>query len=498
MNTKLNIVRVGIVLMATLTGTAVWAEIVDCAEESAFAVICREGESMAATAKALEAKIAEREGKALRPVVTVVLPGDDVAAAKALAEYGTGVSKDKDVKRVGALVAPSAYSLVTNVFAYNFRTPADAEKSPLGKSRRLDALEFAPSAEVTDDTMDFVCGFRIDAEHPVCCFENGEPPMTASEALAAMEAGDWLDAEMAKTMKQIDEWKGGDELVLVAFECDLHVYAPPRGRWESRETLLEKGNFRHVKRFAKVANTFGVDLATDLGDLGFDYCGRHWKPACKGERVARLALQCAGYDLIKVPFMSIPGNHDGRWDSPDGFGKFMNPEGSERIRGFVLGPTRSYGYYDLKDKRTRAFFLNTSESGNGGGWCIGEPQVAFMQKAVADTPDGWTVVFFSHDCLHPTAGSKEWKERPGCKRSKTYRAMRALFESIAVGGRLKLAGAFCGDSHMERLHEENGVRYFICDWARMADGPKKVLVNIAAMKPATGEAKLFRVGVQKK
>lgn len=486
-------------VILALSAFALAAQVVDCASESAFAVIGRESDGdLSALAVSLEKQITAREGVKCRAVTTLSLPANDVAATNLLWQYGRGIrekdEESKAIKRIGALVTPNAHALVEKFFAYDFRTPDDARESALGGARRLDALKFPIDGKITDDTLDFICGFRIDAEHPVCAFESGEPSMTVAEAIAAMEAGDWIDAEMAKTRKAIATWQGKDEVVLVAFECDLHVYAPPRGRWPNRETLISRDNFRHVKRFAKVVNEFGVDLAADLGDLGFDYSGRHWKPACKGERVARLALQCAGYDLIKVPFMAIPGNHDGHWDSPDGFGKFMNPEGCERIRGFVLGPTRSYGYYDLSKKHTRIFLLNTSESGNGGGWVISEAQVAFMQKAVAETPDGWATLFFSHDCLHRMAGSKTWKERPRCKRSKTYCEMRALLEAIANGGRLKLGGIFCGDSHFGRLHEENGVRYFICDWARPANGPKKMLVHIAAMKPATGEAKLFDVG----
>jgi len=473
------------------------AETADCAGESAFVVIGRAGETgLDATAKSLEAAISAREGSGNFPVAVLALPADAAAAGAALTNHAQMVKKDRKLKRLAALVTPAAYETVSKTLEYGEPSWSEAVKLPLGWNRHADLLKFAPGSELSPDVMNFVCGYRIDLSNPVCSFESGEPPMTAAEAVAAMEAGDWIDAEVAKTRKRIEAWAAGDKVVLVAFECDLHIYSPVRGKWAKRSDLVE-GNFRHLKRFARAADTLGADVAADLGDLGYDFAGRHWKHACKGERAARMALQCAGYDLFKMPFLAVQGNHDTHWDALDGFGKTFNPPEAKRTAGFVLGPTRGYGYYDLAAKKTRLFFLNTSEYGTGGDWAIRPEQVDFIRKNVDATPDGWTVAFFSHDCLHRTAGSVNWKEREGCKASKTYCDMRALFESIVAGKRLKLAGAFCGDSHMNRLHEENGVRYFVCDAAFKSEGKKNgLLVHVAAIRPATGEARLFRIGVK--
>ena len=472
------------------------AAVVDCSDESAFVVIGGFGEGrVGETAKALERAIAAREGKPCRSVSALNLPKDETAARQALVEYASTVRKDEGVKRVGALVTPSVYVIVTNVFAYDFRLPKEARASPLGSNRHADVLKFEAGGNLAEDVMDFVCGYRIDCDNPVCSFESGEPSLTAAEAIAAMEAGEWIDEEVARTRKRLTAWQGKDEVVLVAFECDLHVYSPTRGMWKNRAALLAEGNFRHVKRFARVANALGADLAADLGDVGYDYSDRHWKHACKSERVARMALQRTGYDLLQMPFMALQGNHDGHWDSLSDFGTFFNPPTAKRARGFEFGPTRGYGYYDLPAKQTRIFFLNTCESGTGGWYEIRSEQVDWVRKAVDETPDGWTVAFFSHDCLHRTAGNEDWKERPVVKASKGYCDMRTLFETIAAGRRLKLAGAYCGDSHFNRLHVENGVRYFVCDAAFYGKGEKRVLVHVAAIKPRTGDAKLFRVGV---
>ena len=472
------------------------AAIVDCAEESVFAVIGSSGEKgLEMTAKALGEAIARREGWSAAPAVEVVaLPGGD-AAENPLLELCAKVKAKSGIKRVGALVTPAVYDVTTNRLSYACRSWPDAAKFPMGWNKHADMLRFAPGGAITEETLDFVCGYRVDWDNPVCSFESGEPPMTAAEAVAAMEAGDWVDAEVEKTRRRIRDWQGADEAVLVAFECDLHIYSPVRGKWAKRSDLVE-GNFRHVKRFARAAAGLGVDVAADLGDLGYDFSGRHWKHACKGERASRMAIQSAGYDLFKMPFMAVQGNHDTHWTALDGFGKLFNPEGSKRTDGFVFGPTRGYGYHDIAAKRTRLFFVNTSEGGNGGEWRIRPDQVDFHRKAVAATPDGWTVAFFSHDCFHRTAGDRDWKERAGCKASKTYCDMRALLESIAAGKRLKLAGAYCGDSHMNRLHEENGVRYFVCDAAFNGAGPKNLLVHVAAINPRTGEGRLFRIGAR--
>lgn len=481
------------VLILLQAGLSAVAGMADCSDESAFAVIGRSGEpGLNETAKALEVAIARRNGVKGPRVMVVTLP-DGEQARQELIAYATKIKGMPRVKRVGALVSPSAYVMTTNVLSYACRAWGEAAAFPMGWNKHADMLRFNPGDRLSEDVLNFVCGYRIDLEHPVCSFESGEPPMTAAEAVAAMDAGDWIDAEIAKTRQRLAAWQGKDEVVLVAFECDLHVYSPVRGKWAKRADLTE-GGFCQARRFARVANTFGVDLAAELGDLGYDFSGRHWKHACRGERAARMAIQSAVYDLIEVPFMSVQGNHDTHWSSLDGFGRLFNPEGAKRIAGFTLGPTRGYGYRDIPAKRTRVFFVNTSEGGNGGEWVIRPEQVAFMRKAVTETPDGWCVVFFSHDCLHRTAGDENWKERPVCKASRTYCDMRALLESVASGKRLRLAGTYCGDSHMNRLHEENGVRYFICDAAYRGFGEKRLLVHIAAVKPATGEARLFRVG----
>jgi len=485
-----------VLIALALCAGRLFAEIVDCADESAFAVIGRAGEQgLDTTAKALEQAIAAREGKAGYAVSVQALPADEAAAREALKAYCQTLKKDPRVKRLATLVTPAAYETVTNLLTYGNPVWPNVTHLPMGWNKHADMLEFAPGAELTPDVMNFVCGYQIDWANPVCSFESGEPSLTAAEAMAAMEAGDWVDAEVEKTRSRIAAWAGADPVVLVAFECDMHVYSPVRGKWPTRESLLE-GNFRHAKRLARAAKTLKVDVAAELGDLGYDFSGRHWKHACKGERAARMALQCAAYDLFDVPFMAVQGNHDCHWDSLDGFGRLFNPEGAKRTRGFVFGPTRGYAYCDLAAKKTRLFFFNTSESGTGGDWAIRPDQVAWIRSAVDATPDGWTVAFFSHDCLHRTAGDKNWKERAGCKASKTYGDMRALLESIAAGGRLKLAGTWCGDSHMNRLHEENGVKYFICDAAFGGRGPKNMLVHVAAINARTGEGRLFRIGAR--
>ena len=485
--------KIVLVLMAVAAG-AVSAEIVDCAEESMFAVIgSSEEEGLGTTAKSLGEAIARREGWTdAPPVETIVLP-PGAASRTALLDYCAKVRSDHRAKRVGALVTPSVYAFTTNLMLYTCRTWPEAAKFPMGWNKHADMLEFKAGDPITGETLDFICGYRIDWDDPVGSFESGEPPLTAAAAVTAMDAGDWIDAEVESTRRRLAAWQGNDEVVSIAFECDLHVFSPVRGKWGRRSDLTE-GGFCQAKRFVRVANTFGVDLATDLGDLGYDFSGRYWKHACKGERAARMAIQSTVYDLVRVPFMAVQGNHDTHWGSLDGFGRRFNPEGSKRIGGFTLGPTRGYGYRDITEKRTRVFFVNTSEVGTGGGWAISPEQVTFMRKAVADTPDGWCVVFFSHDCLHRTTGDRDWKERESCKSSRTYGDMRTLLGSIASGGRLKLAGIFCGDSHFNRLHVEDGVRYFICDAAFNGFGPKNLLVHIAAVKPATGEARVFRVG----
>ena len=364
---------------------------------------------------------------------------------------------------------------------------------PFHQTKETRSHVFARARE--DDRMRlFLEGAPFDPSKPVCKFWDG-PDMTAAQVVDALPVPDWVDREIDATKARIDAWKGSDEVVLVPTITDFHFYSPACGVWPDFPSVAAS-KLAHAKYLKRVIERLGADAGANLGDLGFDYCPRHWSHSLDNERAARLAIEDAIYASLKVPFVMVPGNHDAGWDSPTGFGDRFNSPAFPRTRNYRRGPTGAYGYLDLAAKRTRLFFVNTSEGGNGGEWRIRPDQVDFHRKAVAATPDGWTVAFFSHDCLHRTAGDRDWKERTGCKASKTYCDMRALLESIAAGKRLKLAGAYCGDSHMNRLHEENGVRYFVCDAAFNGAGPKNLLVHVAAINPRTGEGRLFRIGAR--
>ena len=164
----------------------------------------------------------------------------------------------------------------------------------------------------------------------------------------------------------------------------------------------------------------------------------------------------------------------------------------------------------------KAFFVSTAECGNGGGCAISLEQVAFMRKAVAETPDGWAVTFFSHECLHPDCGrwdSPDYKT-PRHKLSPGYVGMRELISETVRGGRLKAHGILCGDSHydLDWTDPESSIRYVIsqgyggCGKKQHPKSPavpvelhfdraKQMLVDVSAIRPRTGEWKVFRVGV---
>lgn len=360
----------------------------------------------------------------------------------------------------------------------------------------------------------FIEGAPFDPKNPLCRFWT-DPSMSPAEVVDALSLPEWVDREIDATKARIAAWKGNDEIVLVPTISDFHLYAPSCGVWPCLQFVVSS-NLAHIKYFRHVIERLAADAAVNLGDLGIDYCSRHWSLALDNERAARLAIEDAVYASLQVPLAMVPGNHDGGWDSPSGFGDRFNSPTLPRARLLRLGETKDYGYLDLKAKRTRLFFISTSQVGNGGGCAIRADQVQFMRKAVAATPDGWAVAFFSHDCLHPDCGRWESPDyrTPSHKLTPGYVAMRQLVSETVRGGRLKSQGIICGDSHydLDWTDPESGVRYLItqgyggCGKARHPKYPavpvelsfdrsRQMLIDVLAIKPLTGEWRIFRVGV---
>ena len=389
----------------------------------------------------------------------------------------------------------------------------DEMTQPQRQKRETRSHVFSRRCE--DDLMRlFIEGAPFDPKAPLCRFWTG-PSLTPAEVVDALPLPAWVDREIDATKARIAAWKGNDEIVLVPTLSDFHFYAPLCGVWPSLESVASS-KLAHVKYFRRVIERLGADAAVNLGDLGIDYCPRHWSLALDNERAARLAIEDAVYASLQVPFMMVPGNHDGGWDSPSGFGSRFNSPTLPRARLLRLGETGDYGYLNVQAKRTRLFFVSTSQVGNGGGCAIREDQLQFMRKAVAATPDGWAVAFFSHDCLHPDCGrwdSPAYKT-PRHKSTPGYAGMRQLISEAVRGGRLKAQGILCGDSHydLDWTDPESGVRYLItqgyggCGKARHPKAPavpvelgfdlsRQMLVDVLAIKPRTGEWRVFRVGV---
>ena len=384
---------------------------------------------------------------------------------------------------------------------------------PLRQKKETRSHVFARTRD--DDRMRlFLEGAPFDPANPVCKFWDG-PDMTAAQVVDALPVPDWVDREIDTTKARIDAWRGSDEVVLVPTITDFHFYSPPCGVWPDLASVVSS-KLAHAKYLKRVIERLGADAGANLGDLGFDYCPRHWSLSLDNERAARLAIEDAVYASLKVPFVMVPGNHDGGWDSPSGFGDRFNAPTFARTRLFRRGPTGAYGYLDLAAKKTRLFFISTSESGNGGGKAISSEQVAFMRQAVAETPDGWAALFFSHDCLHEDCGRWVYPDykTPAYKKSPGYVGLRALLSETIRSRRIKAHGILCGDSHfdLDWTDPESSIRYVIsqgyagCGKSLHPKTPavatelhfdrsKQLLVDVSAVKPATGEWRIFRVGV---
>ena len=466
--------------------------------QSTILLEAREGE----TAESLSARILSLDDEKVYPNLRrIIVVGRD-AAAPAVKQYADRQKWPKFKRRYPHQRID--YALIGSDVA--------EMSAPARQPKEARSHVFARASE--DALMRlFLEGAKIDAAKPVCRFWNG-PELSPAEVVEALTLPDWVEREIDATKARIDAWKGDDEVVLVPTISDLHFYSPACGVWSDLKSVAES-KLAHVRYFKRVIERLNADAAVNLGDLGYDYCPRHWSQSLDNEREARLMIEDVVYASLKVPLMMVPGNHDGGWSSPSGFGDRFNRARLGAFQNVALGTTGDYGYFDLAAKKTRLFFVSTAQAGNGGGRNIRDDQLAFMRKAVAETPDGWAALFFSHDCLHESCGrwdEKGWKVR-SYKNSPGYVGLRRLLSETIRGRRLKLQGIMCGDSHfdLDWTDPESSIRYVItqgyggCGASNYPKDPavatgvsfkpaKQMLIDVAALKPSTGEWRVFRVG----
>ncbi len=338
-----------------------------------------------------------------------------------------------------------------------------------------------------------------------------------------------FESQIADAVGRYLAWKGGDECVAFTVVTDVHSYIGG---------ISDPPNYRdpkmHIPLALCTADRIDADFAADLGDQDFD------TPCLNVPNIlARIESARAMYSAYASrPVLFCVGNHDCGYEMkgckghpmpPERFGEVFSRMASRRGFGVVHGDNPTWGYYDIAAKRTRVFFVNSSDTGYYG---FSKGQLDFLSRSLCATPDGWTVLVLEH--FTPLQGYKVRRSRGQAPTAKTrfprtdaFAEMLLAFVACGKGslgdvewdfrglkGRdVRLAGCICGDAHWDLCEEVDGVHYAITQgygkfaWEQpvslrqmrgtvheFVDCEKEVLFEIVAVKPARHELHMFRVG----
>lgn len=322
----------------------------------------------------------------------------------------------------------------------------------------------------------------------------------ASPAVGALP--DWANAQIDEAVARYKAWKGTDEAVAFTFMTDVHSYLT-----EIPATPNFANSRYHVLFAQEAAVRAGCDFLVDGGDHDYDNICKSDEEALKRMAVAEHVCK----DFAKLPVLFCLGNHDhgpflGRKTPPissERFGDVFNGMAERHGHKLVFGENKSWGYYDVPNKKFRAIYCNTSDDGYYG---LSQSQIDFLKTALETLPEGWKAVAFGHYCVFNEIG--HWKSYQGGADIRRKKEFMETLEAFAKRRPKDLVGYFCGDSHFDNEMEFRGVNWTISQGyggVGPADKPwgartipfsraKSMLFELVGVKPVVGEFRVFRVG----
>ena len=331
----------------------------------------------------------------------------------------------------------------------------------------------------------------------------------------------WAENEIEMTYTRFLEWKGDDETVVFPIVTDVHSETHRNGTVNGDPEEIDwSDNKNHIFIAQRAAARFNADCLVDLGDIGLDRYS-DYVPSKPEDVYWRLSTQLRVYqDFTAVPVLFCIGNHDhGPADffvSDRVFGETFNLPTLRRGVPIKTGPDFDYGYYDLPEKKTRLFFLNTSDDAYYG---YSREQLQFLADNL-QLSDGWTVVICQHFCVGRSIGI--WLSAPHIRanRGDVWEAILQGFLHNQAGETdgvtwdftnnhdCRLVGSLTGDSHFDNQGTIDGVNYVITQGfgnvleENMPEGAvntkfesgNQTLIDVSAIKPAKRELRIFRIG----
>jgi hypothetical protein len=332
---------------------------------------------------------------------------------------------------------------------------------------------------------------------------------------------DWASAQIETTLARFKAWKGNDEVVVFPMIADLHSETHRNATINgSPEKIDWSDSKNHVYIAQQAAVRFGADFMIDLGDIGIDRYD-DYTPSSPEDLYWRLAAQLKLYqNFTTVPAFFCVGNHDHGSDrffiSDRVFGETFNLPTLRRGIPIKTGPNFDYGFYDLSEKKTRVFFLNSSDEAYYG---FSRAQLQFLADNLR-LPPGWTAVICQHFCVDRSIGVWLKASHIRANRGEIWTAILLSFLHNESGeadnvvwdftrnNDCRLAGCLTGDSHYDNQGTVKGINFVITQGfgdvleENMPEGAVntkfdrayKTLIDVAAIKPSKREMRIFRIG----
>ena len=311
-------------------------------------------------------------------------------------------------------------------------------------------------------------------------------------------------ADLEDALLRFKRWCLDNECVVFPVVADLH------SNLTTTDPLFgqKRDSAAHILLLNDVADRFNADFTVNLGDVGVDV------PLKEMDEIETLSRRILEYHAMcrQRPVIFVLGNHD------CGYGKLPEDYWGRaflKINSKVQtthSEDGNYGFYDIPQKQTRIFWLNTSD----GEEEISDAQLKFLKDNLHSMPADFCAVMLNHVCTHERLGV-------GAKSLNAPRpANFAVFNHILVdfvkcGGRL--VGTISGHSHFDADGRYDGINYFVLQGyggigpketpahARIAqvfnpklnrtdtfDMDKYTMIHLVAIKPQQREMRIFRIG----
>lgn len=306
-----------------------------------------------------------------------------------------------------------------------------------------------------------------------------------------------LNNETSKTWHRFNDWRGDDDVIVFPIITDLHSGGNDK--------------YKQISYVIQTDSLFDYNFIANLGDLGIDQDTTH-------SLLKEILTRHKESDKLTI---FCKGNHEDIISDLE-FSNYLQKPFINKSKYIVnISANSAFGHFDIKESKTRVFFLNTSDGSRS--YRYNKTQLQYVINNLSTIPDDdWCVVFLAHWCPNAigrwrTLNGPEINQKTFMKILESYVSKKKDLSDTSEITNLSwdfsdakgnLVGYFCGDSHFDRHVKENGVNYVITQgYGTISDSQKpqgaittpfdynkQMLVDIVAIKPLKREVKFFRLG----